>query len=235
VRLIERLAQPGGVVADVGASWGLFTHAMSGLVGDGGHVHAFEPNPFSLRRLRATCRWRRNVSVHPHALSDRAVTAELRVPYAERRRIDALATLSPKNVEGVRSTSVQVALRDLDSVVAPDSTRLSLIKCDVEGHEDLVLQGARGQLERWHPALLLEIEQRHRDIPVDHTFRFLEGLGYSGFFLDAERLRPIEQFDLERHQLRYLSERFVEGAMPAGYVHDFLFIAEEARVSSLLG
>jgi FkbM family methyltransferase len=230
VRVVRALVQPGDIVADIGASWGLFTHAMSRGVGSSGHVHAFEPNPASVKRLTATCHWRTNVTIHPHALSDEASEGELYVPHAAGRPVDALASLSPP--VGTADL-VRVPLLALDAVLNPETIQLSLIKCDVEGHEDHVLAGARGQLERWHPALLVELEQRHRDAPIETTFSFLARLGYEGYFLDRDGPRPLEQFDIERHQLRFLTGEMVAGSMPDGYVHDFLFVAHELPISFL--
>ncbi|WP_233247757.1 FkbM family methyltransferase [Caulobacter endophyticus] len=42
---IARAVKPGMTVVDVGANLGYFTLLMADLVGAGGRVHAFEPNP----------------------------------------------------------------------------------------------------------------------------------------------------------------------------------------------
>ena len=49
--LVE-IVQPGAVVWDVGAHIGFFTLLLSRLVGSSGVVHAFEPWPANVDRLR---------------------------------------------------------------------------------------------------------------------------------------------------------------------------------------
>ena len=64
---------------------------------------------------------------------------------------------------GARSSSEAaepVEARTLDGLLS-GSDRLDAIKCDVEGAELAVLRGAAQTLERFHPLLLIEIEERH--------------------------------------------------------------------------
>ena len=70
--------------------------------------------------------------------------------------------------------------------------------------------------------LLIEIEHRHSEVGVEATFQHLLGLGYSGWGISSDGPRPLDQFDLERDQLSFLSS-FELGQMPSGYIHDFLF------------
>jgi FkbM family methyltransferase len=81
---------------------------------------------------------------------------------------------SPDN--GIPRNALDDLLRD-----AKLEARPILIKCDVEGAEQLVLQGARKLLERYHPTLLLSVHPPA--LPqYGHTkesvFAFLGELGY---------------------------------------------------------
>ena len=49
----------------------------------------------------------------------------------------------------------------LDSFFASRTQPVSLIKCDVEGHEGEVFRGAEQLLRQDRPILLFECEQRH--------------------------------------------------------------------------
>ena len=75
---------------------------------------------------------------------------------------------------------------------------------------------------RCHPAVLIEIEQRHLAVPIKEIFRELEELGYHVFYIDESVLRPISDFDVQRDQLSKLAkDHFTPFSMPRDYVCNF--------------
>ncbi|MGO8126768.1 FkbM family methyltransferase, partial [Rhizobium ruizarguesonis] len=70
-------------------------------------------------------------------------------------------TLSTQNVE-----EISVPTRRLDSY---QFGPLGFIKIDVEGHELKVLKGSQAILNRDHPNLLIEAEDRHRPEPTNQA------------------------------------------------------------------
>ena len=70
---IVNLVEPGMVAADVGANVGYFTMMLADLVGPGGHVYAFEPNPAMSERIARSAYLNGlvdRISIHAVALSD---------------------------------------------------------------------------------------------------------------------------------------------------------------------
>ena len=59
----------------------------------------------------------------------------------------------------------------LDSLEIPNSSRLSFIKCDVEGNAPQVISGASRLIREYRPLWLLEIWN-------NEEIRHMEGLGY---------------------------------------------------------
>jgi FkbM family methyltransferase len=224
-RLITRLVRPGDVVVDIGANRGVYTALLSHRVGPNGRVHAVEPVPAMEDRLRSLARHRGNITVHALALSDAAGTTSLQLPIFHGRAIDALATVG--RVTTTQSVSLEVGVRTLDDLLADEPGRVSLVKCDVEGHEHHVLCGGLRVLREHRPVIVVEIEQRHREDPITTTFAMLSDLGYSSYCLTDDGIRDLGTFDVQRDQLAYLSEGFVPYGMPAGYVNDFLFLPPE--------
>ena len=228
-RLIQDLMPRGGVGVDVGANRGVYTSLMSARAGAGGRVHAIEPLPAYGARLRTISRRRGNVSVHVCAVSDQAGSGMLRIPVHHGRRIDSLATLEPGPSgdqpgpgDGYREETCVVPVRTLDELL--DGERpVSLLKCDVEGHEQQVLHGAARLLGHDRPRVFIEIEQRHRKDPIGNTFELFADVGYQGWFISKSGLRPLAEFDVDRHQLGFVDRAFVPYEMPAGYIIDFLF------------
>lgn len=224
--LLEEYVSPGHSVIDIGANRGVYAWLMSSLVGPAGEVHAFEPYPANVQRLKVLTRSKPNIVVHPCALSDSAGEATLRVPKFHEFELDALSTLRTEVTGDTRA--IRVPVRTLDEVIAKEVSHVDLIKCDVEGHEDEVIAGAWTTIAQYKPVLLIEIEQRHRQTPVSDLVDRLLAIGYDGYFIDESGPRPVSQFDIERHQLRFLGQEFMPYAMPAGYVSDFLFVARGA-------
>jgi FkbM family methyltransferase len=230
LRSVDALVSRGDVVLDIGAAQGHFTSRMLDLVGSGGVVHAFEPNPAHRRRLQALGRGR-PLELHPVGLSDHGGEATLHIPVVDGQPYVGWASLRVR--PGVAHQTVSVRTMRLDDVLG-SGARVGFIKCDVEGHEDAVLRGAQALLAGHRPRLLIELEQRHRSESVLDAFAFFAALGYQGWAVFPAGLRPLSSFDLERDQLSFLAEHEHNQMMPRGYVHDFLFVAPETNVGSLV-
>ena len=61
---------PGSRVIDIGANGGDYTSLIAALAGMQGHVHAFEPAPANVARLRVRCAGLTNVSIHENAVGE---------------------------------------------------------------------------------------------------------------------------------------------------------------------
>ena len=179
-----------------------------------------EPFPANYERLHTLARRRGNVIVHTLALSDHSGSALLHFPIHDGHPIDALASLERNGTQNQDSSLVP--LSTLDELLEGER-RVSFVKCDVEGHEQRVFDGAASILGRDRPVVFAEVEQRHREDPIENTFAFFASAGYRGWFVAKGRLRPLEVFDVVHHQLGFLGDRFIPYAMPDGYVYDFLF------------
>lgn|SRR5512146_196809 len=225
-RAIDELALPGATVVDIGASDGVFAERLSRLVGSSGHVHAFEANPEDADALAAVRGRCPNVSVYMVGLSDREGQAFLHVPHLQgARHLGRASVVVPRSRAEVEHDRIPVELKRLDDVLADVGDKIGLIKCDVEGHEHEVLAGAEHILRTGRPALVIEIEQRHRQRDLTETFSLLRESGYDGFGIRSRHLVPIDDFDLERDQLRMLEllDRDPDADVPAEYVHNFVF------------
>jgi FkbM family methyltransferase len=149
----------GGTFVDVGANVGYFSLLAAGLVGGEGSVYAFEPNT----NLHADFMR----SVRANSFEDRVRLSEVAVSNADLDAVDfyvslaeantGLSTLTPHEghlASGSLSLTnkVTVPARRLDSWVKESGvTRIDVLKIDVEGAEELVLEGARGVLDGVRP------------------------------------------------------------------------------------
>jgi FkbM family methyltransferase len=165
---VMREVRAGDHVVEVGASIGLYALAFAGRVGPQGHVTAFEPDPESASALEANIGvndWRERVTVIRAAVGQ----SSGQVRFAAARGLESRIETRPEVCDGV-ITVPQVAL---DHALAG---RIDLIKIDVEGFEQQVLQGAR--------TILTEAHRRPRAILVEvHPFAWAEAGTTSDSFL----------------------------------------------------
>lgn len=210
IKLLPHLAKPSGLAIDVGANKGVYLTHMSRHFG---RVVAFEPNPELARYLSRAAP--RNAEVIGVALSSAEGTAVLSMP----RRMNELGSLSVK-AEGGALDTYKVPLRTLDSF---GFDAVDLIKIDVEGHEHDMLKGAMSTIARSRPAILVEVEERHRAGGVAAIRALLEGAGYQGFYLDGKELKGLAAFDLARDQ----NLASIESSVKVGrYINNFLYLPE---------
>lgn len=167
---LRKIVKPGDVCVDVGAALGLYTVTLSRLVGPQGTVHSVEPLVFAHPALSYVLRPRegRNIKRHSVALGNVQGREVMSVPVRHGSPVTGRSFLTVgadglgSNEEFDEHLDVVVRTDTLDHFVEEQKiTRLDFVKADVEGAELRVLEGAAETIERFKPALLLEIEERH--------------------------------------------------------------------------
>ena len=150
--LLPRLVAQDSVCLDVGANVGPITLALSSLCPDG-HVHAFEPaiESFGFLERNLERNGVTNVTAHRLALSD--TSGEVTLSY--NRGFAGGAFISDRLVDGVQEPVEETTLDSWATSIG--LARLDLIKVDVEGYEEKVLEGARGVIRRFGPTLVVEL------------------------------------------------------------------------------
>lgn len=181
------LLREGMVAVDVGANLGYFTLVMADRCGASGRVHAFEPNPQMVARLRQTLEvngFGPRTVVHPVPLSDRdGAVVELVVPDGE-----------PKNGYIVpRPDGAQDAMlktRRLDTVKGLD--RVDFIKVDAEGAEEGIWRGMEGVLRQGGPLTVILEYTRDRYSDPEGFLRDMLSHGFSLSVIDPwAGIRPV--------------------------------------------
>jgi len=154
--VISRLLCPGDTFIDVGANSGFFTLLASSRVGAMGQVLSFEPLPSMRGRITENLSLNRmeNVTLHGVALSNAAGEIAF---YEGPQGHKGLSSMRP--IEGV-STTLQVPTIPLDDL-AGSAPSVKLIKIDVEGAEQLVIEGMEKLLAQHHPCLIIEMTDQY--------------------------------------------------------------------------
>jgi FkbM family methyltransferase len=201
--ICRRLVHPGEVVVDIGANVGIVTLLLSKLVGPGGRVHSFEPNPAMQRALdrMVESNGLGNVTLHRTALGARAGELDLVIPAGNA----GAASLARQDGPGERC---RVPVATLDSIAElRDQPGIRLMKLDVEGFELDVLRGAAVLLKRQAvDVVVFELNQRAtpdwRDEPV---VQLLAEHGYDFYAIPRTMMRtrlvPAREHGLCSHDM----------------------------------
>jgi FkbM family methyltransferase len=189
ISLISHFVKPGDVVIDGGANMGTITMPMALMVGEEGHVHAFEPQEFVRYTLCGNVALNNlyNVTVYDRPLG----STDDKILYCVNKEL--------KNDDGVyfydeegqhfgglelieeRRFDNDVALKTI-SIDSLDLQRLDFMKLDVEGAEVAALKGAVKTIEKHQPIMILE------SMPWDAP-KIVEYIRSIGYVHQAVRLK----------------------------------------------
>lgn len=166
IPVLRKFVPAAGVIVDAGSHAGQFAKLFARLAPQG-RVYAFEPSSYarSILELAVRARGFGNVTVVGAGLGDAQGTLRLVTPVkrqgtfryglAHMKAADAGAT-------GDGFAEEEVPIMTIDSFAAGQGLgRLDFLKVDVEGWERRILEGARESIARWHPAMLLELQEAH--------------------------------------------------------------------------
>ncbi len=150
--VLREVVRPGMVVLDVGAAKGAFTLYVGRLLGQTGHIHAFEPASYTFRRLQENVAQaglgdivtlnraavfktdgQVTFNLFPPALSDWNTLGRPVMAEGQRR-------YSPTSSEVVEAVTLDTYCR------RQDIAHIDLLKIDVEGFEVEALEGAAEML-----------------------------------------------------------------------------------------
>ena len=144
--LFRQLLQPGMAVVDIGAHVGYFSLLAANLVGSGGRVYAFEPEPSNhlllLRNIELN--GYTNILALRKAVSSTSGPTDLFLSALD----SGSHSIHAAGARGVTGTA-RVEATTLDAFLAAEGwPQVDLVKIDVEGAEGAVLEGMGHLLDR---------------------------------------------------------------------------------------
>ena len=181
---IERLLPEGSIMFDIGTNYGLYAltlaHHLPKVT-----IHCFEPNPVTYSRLtrNISLNSMRNLRAHQLGLGDWEGTASV-VTVNETN--SGACALAPG--EGTRITTLD-RFADEHGI-----GRLDFMKVDIEGFEPRLIKGGLRSLERFKPAILIEVNPpvlRRAGSSPEELLGALGSLGYEFYVAKRDQLRPL--------------------------------------------
>ena len=146
LRFLRRFLREGDMAVDVGANVGVLTMQMARAVGGTGRVVAVEPVPQNLARLRINAALNPSFRVEILPIAASAAPGTIRLGRAS----EEIKRGNYGAYSAGETTELEVAARPLDDAIVDhiqEAGRVRLLKIDVEGMEDSVLEGSRQLLE----------------------------------------------------------------------------------------
>ncbi len=195
--VLKYFISEGSICFDVGAAQGRYTLAMARLAGSG-HVYSFEPGDYFyhvLLAIRAFYRLK-NVSLIKAACGEKSGSGYLTIPLKKNKRVGySLAYLSSlAHNKQMFCQDVKVVALD-DFCAEAGIEKIDFMKCDVEGAELCVFQGARRMIEKSKPVILCELCEDFLgrfNCSLKQVENFFTALGYRAYVL-SETLIPVER------------------------------------------
>lgn len=188
---VQRLVEDGDYIVDIGANLGYFTNQFAEKVQTSGHLYCVEPvEPFrkQLAKLLAN---RSNITLLPYALgeeTDKRVTLGIPAQFQKLGYLRHGTTTLLHNTNNADGKYSFEATMKKGSELFAALPKLDYIKCDIEGYETVVLPEMQTVLEKFQPLVQLETWGDQ----LQTMYRFFGSLGYKAYYLENNRLNPLE-------------------------------------------
>jgi FkbM family methyltransferase len=180
IELFGQFLKPGMVAVEVGANIGAHTVFLAQAVGPAGQVLAFEPQRVVFQTLCANLALNSITNVRTFHTAVGQAPGEIVVP--------VLDCLHEHNFGGLglgnHAYGERVPLVTLDSLQLPVC---HLLKIDVEGMEQNVLEGARETIQRLKPILYVENDRRDKAAAL---IRYIDALDYNMYWHTPPLFNP---------------------------------------------
>ena len=229
LKLLPYALRPGETALDIGANFGVYCYHLSRAVGPKGKVFGFEPIPFTfavLSKVRGLLGLR-NVQLFNYGCSNSAGQVTFSVPLQDSGGVSAgqahIGTRNDehagkeKQVRWKATREVPATLIKLDDFLSAFQIgELALIKCDTEGAEFMVFQGASALLDRFLPTVILEINPWFLEgfgIRLEQLLELFLRRGYEMYRLKedgGDRLEPVQPDQVVEDNYVFIHPRFKE-------------------------
>lgn len=195
-----QLCKPGNAIIDVGSNIGYVLMNMAKIAGSEGKVFGFEPCTETFAKLQRNLElnYFSNVKITQAALGNvagKAISYQVRNSNLGMNKIRLVSN---------ESTSNTVPVLTLDSFCERERlTHVDVIKIDVEGYEQNVLEGSRNVLRKFKPHLFIELSCQNLNEQNSSPEKMLQILYAEGYTIkraiDDMIITPAHTFEKNCH------------------------------------
>jgi FkbM family methyltransferase len=190
MRMLRKVVFEGETVLDVGAHIGYLSVYFAQLVGPGGRVFAFEPDPENRRYLRGNVERRPQVSIIEKAVAASTgernffvenLTGQNNTLYDDYPTLDSNSAAAGYSGGGYRKITVEAI--SIDDFCRNEHVHPDFVKFDIEGAELEALRGMEETVARSPPRLMVEVSLHQPEV-----VRWLTERGYYLYDDEGHRL-----------------------------------------------
>ena len=193
-------------VIDVGAGFGFYTWVVAKSK-PSAQIHAFEPDPQNFQRLEKTVSKlskKTGIAIYRNAVSKESSTL-----FLKRDLYNPANHQTVFNEVGLTS----VSSKSLDDFCQEYRITPTLIKIDVQGHEQYVLEGAKKVISEMQPVLLMEFDFSNETENAFFCWNFMKQYGYAAFeIIENGGMRQV--FELTKKD-SYFDLVFISNSAPS--------------------
>ena len=148
ISLMKKYIKAGDTVLDIGANIGFYAEILSGIVGEKGTVHCFEPDTTNFKHLKNRCEKLTNVQINNKAVSDK--TEVIKIYTSKQLNVDHRTYKPDEYDEEIDINAIAV------DEYLQSSTHLNFIKMDIQGFEMSAVKGMTKTLQSPNLKMLSE-------------------------------------------------------------------------------
>ena len=189
ISLMKKYIKTGDVVLDIGANIGFYAEILSGIVGDKGKVHCFEPDVTNFKHLQSRCLNINNIVINNKAVSDKTETIKI---YTSKKLNVDHRTYKPDEYDqeiDIHAISVVDYLSSYNSI--QNNNGISFIKMDIQGFEMSAVKGMTNTLQSPNLKMLSEFwpyGMKKAGTSVLDYFHFLKHYHFFIYLIDNNQL-----------------------------------------------
>ena len=184
IKFIKSKVDYNSVFFDIGANSGIYSYALSQVISPK-NLFLFEPQVDLYKNL---LKFFKRSNIYNIALSNTNSLVEFKIPYINDKKYNTRGTLKVDYIEDDETNfkKINVMSEKLDDfVLKKNINKIDLIKIDVEGFEEEVIDGAQETIKKLKPKFMIEIEQRHHKKNINLIINKICKFGYECFFINV--------------------------------------------------
>lgn len=193
INLILKMVPEEGVILDIGANIGLYSRILASKRPKA-KVFSFEPSTEPYKYLLINANLSNNI-IFNIGLSDKSGIYSF-YEYED----DALSSFMPSNRSKLKKISNYSSVNGFELLqLLNQANNIILIKIDVEGFEQEVINGLKPIIESQHPLMMIELIFNEQSI---YLFGYLIEIGYQAFYVKENEL--FQTNDLHKSYYNYI-------------------------------
>ncbi|WP_339699836.1 FkbM family methyltransferase [uncultured Marixanthomonas sp.] len=186
-----------GDIIEIGANVGTETISFCDLIAGKGNVHAFEPLPKNLIALESLAQNTNNLLVYSNAISNKTAKINFQIPP---ENTSGTGKIVDHQIIGTKQKTIIIDSIPLDRLTHVFSNPC-IVSIDTEGHEPFVLEGAKKTIQKFRPAIIIEVSpkllKKYANSESKNIHRYFQEIDYTCFIIKRYSIQKVSPKDLD--------------------------------------